>query len=193
MLDILSRYWWTYAVRGAIAILFGIVALVWPELTVTSLVIVFGAYVLVDGVIEIYHGVTSRDRHDRWWADILIGLAGIIVGIWAMLFPGLTAIGLMYFIAAWWLFTGIMEIILAIRLREVITNEWSLGLSGLLSVILGVIFLLFPGEGAISLVWVIGAFAIVFGVLLLILAWRLRGLREGARGDVAGAEGGWHA
>jgi len=174
MLALISRYWWVYLLRGAIAVLFGIVAILWPDVTVTALVILFGAYVLVDGVLEIFHGATSR--HDRWWADILIGLAGILVGIWAMLFPDLTAIGLMYFIAAWWLFTGAMQVVFAIRLREVLRNEWMLILSGLLSVILGIVFLLFPGEGAISLVWVIGLFAILFGAMLIALAFRLRGM-----------------
>ena len=145
---------------------------------------------LVDGVVGIYRGITGRGGSDPWWVDILIGLAGIVVGIWAMLFPGLTAIGLMYFIAAWWLFTGLMEIILAIRLRREIDNEWMLGLSGLLSVVLGVIFLLFPGDGAISLVWVIGAFAIVFGAMLVVLALRLRGLRDRMLDRPSGMAGG---
>jgi uncharacterized membrane protein HdeD (DUF308 family) len=181
MLGVMSRYWWTYALRGLIAILFGIGAILWPDLTISALVILFGAYVVVDGVLAIFNGVTGRGIHDRWWADILIGLAGIIAGSWAMAFPGLTAVGLMYFIAAWWLFTGLMEIVVAIRLREVISNEWTMILSGALSVVLGVLFLISPGDGAISLIWVIGIFAIVFGVMLVSLAFRLRGIRTNPR------------
>ena len=181
MLGVMSRYWWTYALRGLIAILFGVMAIGWPDLTISALVILFGAYVVVDGVIAVFNGVTGRGIHDRWWADILIGFAGIVAGIWAMADPELTAVGLMYVIAAWWLFTGVMEIIVAIRLREVLSNEWTLILSGMLSVVLGVLFLVSPGAGAISLIWVIGIFAIVFGVMLVVLAFRLRGIRTNPR------------
>jgi uncharacterized membrane protein HdeD (DUF308 family) len=181
MLGVMTRYWWIYALRGLIAILFGIAALLWPELTITALVILFGAYVVADGVFAIINGASGRGIHDRWWVDILIGLAGIVAGVWAMLYPDLTAIGLMYVIAAWWLFTGIMQVILAIRLRDFISNEWLMILSGLASMVLGIAFLLFPGDGAISLIWVVGVFAIIVGVMLIMLAVRLRGIRANPR------------
>lgn len=176
MLRMLSRNWWTFLIRGAVAILFGLAAIIWPGLTVSALVIVFGAYVIVDGIFAIADGVTGRGANSHWWAEILIGIAGIVAGVWAMLFPGLTAIGLMYFIAAWWLVTGVLQIIYAIRVRREITNEWFLILTGALSAILGVAFMLFPGGGAISLIWVIGIYAIFFGIMLILLAFRLRGL-----------------
>lgn len=178
MLRALSESWWLFLVRGIIAVLFGLAAIVWPELTITTLVIVFGAYAVIDGVIAIIGGFQSRDGNDQWWVYVLIGLAGIIVGIWAMLFPGLTAIGLLYFIAAWLLITGVLQIIYAIRVRREISNEWLLVLSGVLSTILGIVFMIFPGSGAISLIWVIGFYAIFFGGMLVVLAFRLRGLKN---------------
>ena len=172
----LSRNWWTFLVRGIIAVLFGVAAFLWPGLTIATLVIVFGAYVVIDGILAIIDGISSRESNDRWWLQILIGIAGIVVGLWAMAFPGLTAVGLMYFIAAWWLVTGVLQIIFAIRVRKEITNEWILILSGALSAILGLIFMIFPGSGALSLIWIIGLYAILFGILLIILAFRLKGL-----------------
>lgn len=176
MLRTLSQNWWTFLIRGVIAILFGIAAIVWPSLTVSTLVFVFGAYVLIDGVFAIIDGFSGRSENSHWWVEILIGLAGIVIGIWAMLFPGLTAIGLMYFIAAWWLVTGALQIIFAIRVRKEIMNEWLLILTGALSVILGIAFMLFPGSGAVSLIWVIGIYAIFFGAILVILAFRLKSI-----------------
>jgi uncharacterized membrane protein HdeD (DUF308 family) len=181
MLGVMTRYWWTYALRGLVAIAFGIAAMLWPDLTINALVILFGAYVVADGLLELFNGASGRGVHGRWWVDILIGLAGLVAGAWAMLFPDLTAIGLMYFIAAWWLFTGVMQIVFAIRVRQLIANEWLMILSGLASVILGVLFLLYPGEGAISLIWVVGVFAIFLGVLLVMLAFRLRSIRAHPR------------
>lgn len=174
----LSRYWWTFLVRGIVAILFGLAAIIWPGLTVSALVIVFGAYVLVDGVFAIVDGIFNRSANDYWWAEILIGIAGIVIGIWAMAFPGLTAIGLMYFIAAWWLATGVLQIVYAIRVRREITNEWFLIGTGALSAILGIIFMLFPGSGALSLIWVIGIYAIIFGIIFVLLSFRVKKLGE---------------
>jgi uncharacterized membrane protein HdeD (DUF308 family) len=178
MLYMLSRNWWTFLIRGIIAVLFGPAAIIWPGLTLSALIIVFGAYVLVDGIFAIIEGFSSRDGNNRWWVSILIGIAGIVAGIWAMLFPDLTAIGLLYFIAAWWLVTGMLQIVYAIRVREEITNEWLLILTGALSVILGVVFMIFPGSGALSLIWLSGLYAIFFGILLIVLSLRLRGLGD---------------
>lgn len=186
MLQALSRYWWTFLIRGIIAILFGLAAVFWPGLTISTLVIVFGAYVLVDGVFAIIDGISGRGDNTHWWVEILIGIAGIVAGIWAMTFPGLTAIGLMYFIAAWWLVTGVLQIIYAIRVRREITNEWFLILTGVLSAILGIVFMLFPGSGALSLIWVIGIYAIFFGIMFILLAFRVKGFG----GDIPDDRGG---
>jgi uncharacterized membrane protein HdeD (DUF308 family) len=173
MLALLRKNWWTFLLRGLVAIAFGIVAIIWPGITLSSLIIVFGAYVLVDGIFAIAYGIAERDQA-QWWVNILIGLAGIIAGLWAMAFPGLTAIGLLYFIAAWWIVTGLLEIIFAVRVRKRIDNEWALIASGILSLVAGVILMLFPGSGAISLVWLIGLLSMAFGAMLVIFAFRLR-------------------
>ncbi|HWV24087.1 MAG TPA: HdeD family acid-resistance protein [Thermomicrobiales bacterium] len=182
MLRTLSNYWWVFLVRGIVAILFGLAALAWPGLTIATLVIVFGAYALVDGIFAIIDGISTRSENDRWWAEILIGLAGVVAGIWVMAYPGLTAVGLMYFIAAWWLVTGVVQIFYAIRVRKEIANEWYLILTGALSAVLGIAFMLFPGKGALSLIWVIGIYAIVFGILFVLLSFRVKKLGDNLSG-----------
>lgn len=177
MLTMLARNWWMLAVRGAAAILFGIGAFVWPGLTLSVLVLLFGAYALVDGVFALVAGVIDRGGQ-RWWVLLLEGLAGIVVGVLTFLWPGVTALVLLWLIAAWALITGAFEIAAAVRLRKEIEHEWSLGLAGLASLIFGALLFAMPGAGALALVWMIGAYALVFGALLLVLAFRLRGLRE---------------
>jgi uncharacterized membrane protein HdeD (DUF308 family) len=179
ILDILGRTWWVMLLRGIAAIVFGVIAVAWPGLTVFVLVILFGAYTLVDGIIEIWSGLQARNVHDRWWVEILIGLAGVVAGILVMTWPGVSALALMYVIAAWMVVIGILQITQAIRLRREISNEWLLGLSGALSLLLGAYFFAFPGSGAISLVWVIGIYAIMFGILLMIFSFRVKNLKNG--------------
>jgi uncharacterized membrane protein HdeD (DUF308 family) len=179
MIEALARNWWMVALRGVAAILFGILAIIWPDITVGVLVAFFGAYALVDGVFAIVAAFQADDT-DRWW-HVAEGVLGILVGIIAWVWPGLTALSLLYFIAAWALVTGVFEIIAAIRLRQQITNEWLLILGGVLSVLFGILLLFRPRESAIALVTVIGIYAIIFGGILLGLAFRLRGMR-GDRG-----------
>ncbi len=166
--------WWMFLLRGLAAIIFGILALVWPGLTLFVLIISFGIWIIFDGVIEIWNGFTNREGHDRWWVDILLGLAGIIAGILIISLPGVTAVVAMYYIGAWMVITGVLQIFYAIKLREEISGEWFLVLTGLLSVILGIIFFIFPGSGAVSLVWLIAIYAIVFGIILIIFSFRAR-------------------
>lgn len=175
MLDALSRNWWALAIRGIVAVLFGILAFVWPQLTLATLVLLFGAYILADGIFAVVHGVQSHGESQRWWAVLLEGIAGIIIGVVAFLYPGITALALLSLIAAWAIITGILEIVAAIQLRRVIEGEWLMVLSGILSIAFGVLLFLYPGAGAVGLIWLIGGYAIVFGVLLLMLAFRLRG------------------
>ncbi len=170
----LARSWWVFALRGVLAIIFGILALVSPGLTLLTLVLLFGAYALVDGVFAVIAGISSYGRSERWWVVVLEGVAGIIIGILTFIWPGTTALVLLYFIAVWALLTGILEIVAAIQLRRLITNEWMLILRGIASVIFGVLLFVFPGAGALGLIWLIGAYAIVFGILFIVLALRLR-------------------
>jgi uncharacterized membrane protein HdeD (DUF308 family) len=180
VLDSMARNWWTFVVRGIIAILFGIVALVWPALTLGVLIILFGAYAIVDGVISIVSGVRARDTIQ--WSLVLWGIVGIAAGVVAFLWPDLTALALVYVIAAWAVITGVIEIVAAIALRREISDEWLLVIIGALSVVVGVLMFLFPGAGALSIVWLIGAYAIGFGILLLIAGVRFRGWQQ--RSDV---------
>ncbi len=136
--------------------------------------VLFGAYALVDGILAI----VSTFRSGEWWPPLLEGTVGITAGVGAFLWPGITALALLYLIAAWAILTGILEIVAAIRLRKVIENEWWLALGDVASVILGVIMVATPEAGALGLVWAIGAYALLFGITLIALGFRLRGLRD---------------
>lgn len=177
----LARWWWTFVVRGLLAIAFGVLAFFAPGLGIAVLVGLFAAWALIDGVTSLVTGIGGRNRDKSWWLEILEGVVSIIAGIIALVFPVLAAEVLVIIIAAWAIVTGIFEIIAAIRLREQIRGEFWLGLAGLASILFGVILLVFPGVGALSLVWLIGSFALVFGVFLVILGWRLRGINEMAK------------
>jgi uncharacterized membrane protein HdeD (DUF308 family) len=177
----LARYWWVLAIRGVAAILFGIAAFVWPGITLTVLVLLFGAYALVDGIFAVVAGISVRKEQERWWLMVLEGVVGIIIGVLTFLYPSITALVLLYFIAAWAIVTGAFEIAAAIRLRREIEGEWLLALAGIASLIFGVLLVIQPGAGALALIWLIGAYAIVFGILMLVLAFRLRGLRDTMR------------
>ncbi len=181
----LARWWWTFVVRGLLAIAFGVLAFFAPGLGIAVLVGLFAAWALIDGVTSLVTGIGGRNRDKSWWLEILEGVVSIIAGIIALVFPVLAADVLVIIIAAWAIVTGIFEIIAAIRLREQIRGEFWLGLAGLASILFGVILLVFPGVGALSLVWLIGSFALVFGVFLVILGWRLRGINEMAKIDAA--------
>jgi uncharacterized membrane protein HdeD (DUF308 family) len=181
MVNQLAQNWWAVAIRGLAAIIFGILALIWPGITLTVLVLFWGAYALVDGVFAIITMLTHHTEGNPRWLLLLEGLAGIVAGILTFIYPNITALVLLYLIAAWAVVTGVLEIIAAIRLRREITNEWLLALSGIASVIFGIVIALFPQAGALAVVWLIGTYAIVFGFLLLFLAFRLRSYAE-ARG-----------
>ncbi len=140
-----------------------------------ALVLVFGIYAIADGVLAIIAAFEMRELAKHWWVILLEGLAGILAGIIALVYPSVTAVALYMLIAFWAVFTGVMEIIAAIQLRREIENEWRLILTGVLSIILGVVLIVFPLAGAVGLVWAIGIYAIFFGVLMLILAFKVRG------------------
>ncbi len=175
MLTQFSRNWWLVALRGVVAILFGILAFVWPGITITVLVLLFGAYALIDGLFAVFVALTNNAGEQRWWV-LLEGLVGIAVAVLTFLWPAAMAISLLFLIAAWAILTGVLEILAAIELRREISDEWLLILSGIASVIFGVLVILFPGAGALSVIWLIAAYAVVFGVLLVALSLRLRSL-----------------
>jgi len=175
MLDVMARNWWVLLIRGIAAILFGIAVILVPGIALTVLVLLWGAYALVDGVFALIAGFQGRATNDRWWVTVLEGLVGIIAGILTFIWPDITAIALLYVIAAWAIITGILEIVAAIRLRKEIEGEFWLGLAGLASIIFGVLLILFPGAGILTLLWLVAIYAIAFGILEIILAFRLRG------------------
>ncbi len=179
-MQILTRNWWILALRGLFALLFGIMALIWPDVTLDVLVMLFGAYLLVDGAFTIVALVTQRGGATNWVIPLLEGILGIVAGIATFVWPGLTQIVLLYLIAAWAIVTGILEIIAAVQLRREIEGEFLLGLVGALSLIFGVLLIVWPGPGALAVVWMIGIYAILFGILLIALGLRLRSW-EGTR------------
>jgi len=176
MLAQFTQNWWVVLLRGAVAILFGALALVWSGLTLEILVLFFGAYVLVDGVFAIIAALTHRAGHDRWWVLLLEGLVGIAAGLLTFLFPMVATLALLYLIALWAILTGVLEIVAAIGLRREIQGEWLLAISGIVSLILGVLLLIFPAAGEVTVIWLIGVYAILFGAVLLGLGLRLRKL-----------------
>ena len=174
----MSRHWWWLALRGLIAIVFGALALLWPQRALLSLVLAFGAFALVDAFFTLIWGLISMGSYDRWWAIRRGAVAAIIIGLVAFFWPGKTAVVLMYSIAAWAVITGVLEMIAGIPLRGVILGKQMLFLYGILSVLFGALLFIIPSTGALSLVWVIGYDTLFMGIMLIILGFRLRGLQR---------------
>jgi uncharacterized membrane protein HdeD (DUF308 family) len=180
MLIVFTSSWWALVLRGIVAILFGLVAFVWPHITLAALVFLFGAYAFVDGVIAIAAGVKSHAEYDRWWVLLLEGILNIVAGVFAFALPGITALVLLILIAAWAIVTGVFEITAAIQMRKYVTGEWLLVLAGIASVLFGAALLFNPAVGALAVIWLIGIYALVFGVLLVALGFKLRRLPHSA-------------
>ena len=174
MVKTLYENWWLVVLRGVLAILFGIAAFLWPGITLLTLIVMFGVYAIFDGLIAIWTGLSRTRETPRWWMFLLEGLLSIGAGIAALVWPGLATLVLVYVIATWAVFTGILEIVAAIRLRHEITNEWFLALGGVLSIGLGILLFLQPAAGSLAIIWMIAGYALVFGILLVILGIRLR-------------------
>ena len=170
----LKGAWWLLALGGVVAILFGVIAFAWPGPTVAVLMVLFGSLALVNGAIATTGSLTNREAYKHWWLTLLGGLVSIVVGILAFLWPGLTALVLLYLIAAWALVIGILGIIIAIQLRKQIEGELILILSGIISVLFGLIAFIWPVAGALTILWLIALYAILIGVLVLALAYKVR-------------------
>ena len=180
MLHALAKNWWLLLLRGIASIVFGVLAFAWPGLTLVTLVLFYGAFALVDGVIALVAAFSGGAKPLPTWWLVIVGLLGIAAGIVTFMMPGITALLLIIFIGAWALVHGIFEIIGAIQFRKEIDNEWMLILSGVVSVLFGLIVLIAPGAGALGLVWVIAAYSIVFGISFVALAFRLKNHRHAA-------------
>ena len=173
MLDDLARNWWLVLLRGICAIIFGVLTLMWPGLSLLTLVLLYGVFALFDGGLAIGAAIMGGTASRRWWLA-LVGVLGIGAGAITLMWPGITGIVLLYFIAGWAIAAGVFEIVGAIRLRKEIEGEWWLIATGVLSVLFGVLILMFPGVGALGIAFAIGWFAIVYGALLVGLSLRLR-------------------
>ena len=179
MLGLVARDWWVFAIRGIAAIVFGILAFIYPDKTLTVLVFLFGAYVLVDGVallVALVRGDPIARRHS--WAVAIMGILGIVAGVVTFVYPGLTALSLLYLIAIWAVAMGTFQVIAAIALRRELDGEFWMALGGVASIAFGVLLVVFPGEGLLSLVWLVGIWSIVFGVSSIALANRLLGIAK---------------
>jgi len=171
---ILAHNWWMLLLRGFVAVLFGLLTWFLPQISLEFLVLLFGAFVLVDGVMGVGMAISGRKEYEDWWVLLLWGFVGVGIGILTFAAPIATGLVLLFFIAIWAIATGVLEIVVAIRLRREIEGEWLLVLGGLVSIVFGVLLMLHPGAGALALVWLIGTYAVAFGILLVILAFRTR-------------------
>ncbi|HXY31279.1 MAG TPA: HdeD family acid-resistance protein [Gemmatimonadaceae bacterium] len=179
MLQSIIKDWWVFVLRGVFAILFGLIALFMPQITVVTFVLLFAAFAILEGVLAISLAFRAgRAGGGIWWGAFFAGLLGLAAGVLTFLYPHVTALALLYLIAVWAIVTGVSEIAAAIRLRKEIDNEWLLGLSGALSVVFGLLLLARPGAGAIAVSWLIGAYAIAFGIMLIALGFRVRGVQQ---------------
>jgi uncharacterized membrane protein HdeD (DUF308 family) len=168
----MSEHWWVVLLRGILAILFGVLAYTWPGLTALVLVTLWGIYALIDGVFAIIAGIRGK-----WTSLVLLGILGIAAGIVALVWPGLTAVSLLWVLAIWIIVAGAMQVSAAIRLRKEVQGEWLWILSGLLMIALGLVFFTRPGAGILSVTWLIASLAIVWGILLVMLSFKLKGLK----------------
>jgi uncharacterized membrane protein HdeD (DUF308 family) len=181
---------WMLMLRGAIAIVFGVLALVWPDLTLLLLVGLFAAYALLNGFVAVVAAFRGRDSDSKWWLPLLLGIVSIVAGICAIVYPGLTALVLVLVMGANAIVTGALDIAIAARLRRVLRGHWMLIVSGIVSIVFGVLVFAYPGAGALALVWLISLYAVVTGVLLFALGLRTRRAGDSATAPRAAAAGG---
>jgi uncharacterized membrane protein HdeD (DUF308 family) len=178
--DLLTSGWWKLLLRGLIAIAFGVYTFTNPAMAITTLVLIFGFYALLDGVLAVWAAFAGKSENEQWWVVLIGGLLGIGLGVFTFMAPGITALSLLFIIAIWAVGTGVLEIVAGVRLRKEIDNEWLLVLTGIVSVLFGGALIWSPGAGALSVLWMIGTFALIFGVLFVILSFKVKGLRNQA-------------
>src|SRR5882724_6094062 len=178
MLQTLAKNWWAIVLRGVFAVLFGLGAFFWPGITLAALVLLYGAYLFADGIMAVVWAIAGRAAGPFPWGVLLAGLASIVGGLLTFFMPGLTALVLLYLIAVWAIVRGVFEIIAAFHLRRELRNEWLLALNGVVAVLFGVVLIAAPGAGVLAVLWLIGTFAIVAGILMIGLGFRLKGMKD---------------
>jgi uncharacterized membrane protein HdeD (DUF308 family) len=178
-LERIAANWWLFLARGIVAILLAILTFAWPGLAIGVLVLLFGAYAFVDGVLALGFAIRCAARHERWLGLVFEGILGLLVGAVTFVLPGAAALSFLLIVAFWAIATGIFEIIAAVRLRKEIQGEFWLGLAGVLSIAVGVWFLAEPGLGLLATAWTLASYELLFGIVLIGLAFRVRGLRSG--------------
>ena len=178
MLSSITSNWWLAALRGALAVVFGVVAFMWPGITFEVLVLLFGAYAFVDGILVLSFGLLAASDGQQFWPLVLGGILGITLGVLTFAQPAAVALSLVYVVGAYAMVTGLLEIVAAIRLREYISTEWLLGLSGVLSIVFGVLVAAQPNTGAVALVYLFGFYTILAGITEIGLGLRMRSLRD---------------
>jgi uncharacterized membrane protein HdeD (DUF308 family) len=176
--SILSRYWWLTLLRGILWILFGIAVIAQPGITLLSLTLALGLIFFADGVLNVVAAIRGRREEENWWVLLLAGAAGIFVGLLTFMNPGLSELALIFYVAIWSVATGLLEIVAAIRLRKEVRGEFWLILAGIVSVAFGVLVMAQPEAGALALLWLIAVYAMAFGVILFVLAFRERGFMK---------------
>jgi uncharacterized membrane protein HdeD (DUF308 family) len=186
--QLLLKSWWMLALRGAAALLFGILALIWPGMTLLVLVALFAAYALISGGASVVAAIRNRNSDKGWWLILLLGVVSLAAGVIAVFNPGITILVLVLIMGANALVTGILDIVVAIRLRKQIEREWLLALAGVVSIVFGLLVFLFPAAGALAMVFMVSFYATLTGILLLTLAFRARKWvkRSGPAGDFSG-------
>ena len=170
----LGRNWWLLLLRGLVAIVFALLTWAQPGVSLAALVLVFGIYVLADGLLGVWSAIAKRRDNRHWWLLLLWGLVGIVVGVMTFIMPGITGLVLLMYIAAWAIVTGVLQIVAAFRLRKEIQGEWLMGLMGVLSVAFGLLLVAQPGAGALAVAWVIATYAFIFGALTVMMAFKVR-------------------
>lgn len=173
---VVSKYWWSLALRGFFAVLFGLVALFWPGLTFAVLVFFFGVFALVDGAFAIGSAISAARVHKQWWLFLLEGVVGITVGMVTFFWPNITALMLFYLVVIWALVTGLFELIASFSVAWETADKVILGVAGVLSMVIGVLLLAYPAGGIMAVIWLIGIYALVFGVMLIVLGFKMRSL-----------------
>ncbi len=171
-----KRNWWLLALRGVFAIIFGLIALFAPGIALRAFIIVFGVYAIIDGIAAVVIAIQERGSLSRWGWVLFEGIISILAGIVAFVYPGLTALALLFVVAIYAILTGILEIVAAFVIRGFAAREWALGIAGILSIIFGIILFIRPGAGLLAILWLVGIYAIIFGILFIVRAFQMRSL-----------------